>query len=163
MSLLFDTSPSEDGKQRRKPRRRQGPEPIQSEVEPSVSIPAFVAPKRTLGAVDEGVACADESCGAACHDIVEADRGWWNLECCFCGTGQWIKAIDNRLDAKKETPKRDASEVFVFPEGQRFGGKTINEVFAVKPEHVRWAAQFEQDSAVRKACQTWLDAREAAL
>lgn len=163
MMLLFDTSPEDDGKRRRKNARRPTQAPQPADHEPSVSIPAFVAPRKTLGRVDDGVPCGDDACGASCHDIVDADRGWWNLECCFCGTCQWIQAIDGRLDAPKEPPKAEEPAVFTFPEGQRFGGKTIDEVFAVKPEHVRWAAGFEQDDAVRKACKTWLDSRKAAL
>jgi len=151
MNLLFDTSPQGDPP-KKKARKVAGATQIEE---------AYVAPRRppikpkTLGRVDEGVACLDQNCQAECHDITDEDRGWWKLECCFCGTGQWIPA-EKRPEPAVE-PAGDG--VFRFPEDTRYPGLTPAEAAASCPRHREWfayAAKNHPDEAVKKACQTYL-------
>jgi hypothetical protein len=156
MSLLFDISPSDDHKKSRKPRPAAA-EAAAPEQEPSVqSPPALLS---IIGLVDKDVACLDESCASECHDIIDSDRGWWRLECRLCGTGQWIPAIDGRLEERKSAPRTGA---FTFPDG-RHAGKTVEEVAARRMDYVVWAAKHDRDEETRKACEFWLASNPAAL
>ncbi len=151
MSLLFDTSPQEDSP-RRKGRRKAVQ---QAAEEPSISLPATCHFRQTLGRADDAVACIDSRCLAECHDITDEHRGNWLLECCFCGTGQWIPAIDGRLKEPAAPAVADAGG-FVFPEGQRGAGCTVADYYQKSPSYVRWAAENEPNEEIRKACQTYL-------
>ena len=116
MSLLFDTSPQEP---ERKKAKKRAVEPAPPAPGPAAaSLPAVAIPP--LGRLDEGVACLDTSCQAECHDITDEDRGQWRLECCFCGTGQWIPVIRGHLP-----PPADGGD-FVF-RGGRFDGQTLSQ------------------------------------
>lgn len=158
MSLLFDISPQSDPQ---KKKAKRAAETTQQEE-------AYVAPARPaitpkiIGRVDDGVACLDQNCQAECHDITDEDRGWWRLECCFCGTGQWIPA-----QRMTEEPKEPASDgVFRFPEDTRYPGLTPAEAAAKCPRHREWfayAAKGHPDEAVRNACETWLAANQAGV
>lgn len=152
--LLFDTSPTEDAPRRRKSRKpapAAAPAPAARE-EPATSYATTTA----IGRVDGEVACVDDQCGAECHDIIATEKGRWLLECCFCGTGQWISALDGRLDDPVTVPV--AAGEFVWPEdGSRFAGMTLGEM---KPEVIAWAAKHEANETVRAACETWLAAHE---
>jgi hypothetical protein len=152
MNLLFDTSPQGDPP-KKKARKATAMTPPPEEV--------YVAPQRpvikpkTLGRVDEGVACLDQNCRAECHDITDEDRGWWRLECCFCGTGQWIPA--EKRPAAAVEPASDG--VFRFPEDTRYPGLTPAEAAARCPRHKEWfayAAKNHPDEAVKKACEAYL-------
>jgi hypothetical protein len=155
MSLLFDTSPQEDAPKRKGRRKTASP----AVEEPSVSLPVTCHFRPIIGRVDEGVACIDSRCRAECHDITDTrpeKKGiHWLLECCFCGTGQWIPAIDGRLD-EPAPPVSDAAGEFVFPEGQRGAGCTVAEYYGKSPDYVRWASNNEPNEEIRKACQTYL-------
>jgi len=153
MSLLFDISTQEEPRGGRKKR----PEPVTVEQEPAyVGLPARITARPLLGRLDGEVECLDQSCQAACHDITDLDRGWWRIECCFCGTGQWVPA----KTAKQERPARAATAgEFRFPEGTRFPGLTLAEAVEKNPgceEWLRWAAKHGPDDATKKACQTYL-------
>lgn len=151
MSLLFDTSPQEDAPKRKGRRKAAAP----AVEEPSVSVPVTCHFRPIIGRVDEGVACIDSRCQAECHDITDEHRGQWLLECCFCGTGQWIPAIDGRLDGPAPPARASAGE-FVFPEGQRGAGCTVAAYYEKSPDYVRWAAANEPNEEIRKACETYL-------
>lgn len=151
MSLLFDTSPQEDAP-KRKGRRKAA---ASAAEEPSVSVPVTCHFRPIIGRVDEGVACIDSRCQAECHDITDEHRGQWLLECCFCGTGQWIPAIDGRL-GEPAPPASTAAGEFVFPEGQRGAGCTVAAYYEKSPDYVRWAAANEANEEIRKACETYL-------
>lgn len=156
MSLLFDTSPTDEPTQKRRSRR---PEVTEAVVEQEPSIQAPCIPLAVIDRVDGEAVCLDEACAAACHDIIDSDRGWWRLECCLCGTGQWIPAIDGRLEERKPRPQHGA---FTFPDG-RHHGKTIAEVAASRPDYVSWAAKHDQDEETRKACETWIASNGGSL
>ena len=146
MSLLFDTSPEEP--QKKKPRKRAvEPAPPQA---PAAYVPpaGAVAP---IGQLDSGTPCLDESCQAECHDIAEEIKGQWLLECCFCGTAQWIPAIRGHL-----APPAEGAD-FVF-RGGRFDGQTISQTSrsARGLDYIKWAAAEHPRPAVKKACETWL-------
>ena len=151
MSLLFDTSPQEDAPKRKGRRTAAAP----AAEEPSVSVPVTCHFRPIIGRVDDGVACIDSRCQAECHDITDEHRGQWLLECCFCGTGQWIPAIDGRLD-EPAPPASTAAGEFVFPEGQRGAGCTVAAYYEKSPAYVRWAAANEPNEEIRKACETYL-------
>lgn len=157
MSLLFDTSPQEDSPKRKARRQRAAP----VAEEPAISLPMACHSRKIIGSVDEGVACVDSRCRAECHDITDEHRGQWLLECCFCGTGQWIPAIDGRLDGPERPQAAGASE-FVFPEGQRGAGCTVAEYYGKSPDYVRWAAKNEPNEEIRKACETYLASLSAS-
>lgn len=151
MSLLFDTSPQEDAPKRKGRRKAAAP----AAEEPSVSVPVTCHFRPIIGRADEGVACIDSRCQAECHDITDEHRGQWLLECCFCGTGRWIPAIDGRLD-EPAPPASEPSGEFVFPEGQRGAGCTVADYYQKSPSYVRWAAENEPNEEIRRACETYL-------
>lgn len=106
-----------------------------------------------IGTIDHTYRCADEKCGAECHDILDEEGFEWRIECCFCGAGQRVRAIRGHLK-----PKGDG---FVFIDG-RFEGKTVDEA-AAEPrglDYVKWAAEHHKRQAVRNACKTFLDNRK---
>ena len=147
MSLLFDTSPQEP---ERKKAKKRAVEPAPPAPGPAAaSLPAVAIPP--LGRLDEGVACLDTSCQAECHDITDEDRGQWRLECCFCGTGQWIPVIRGHLP-----PPADGGD-FVF-RGGRFDGQTLSQTSrsARGMDYIKWAAAEHPRPAVKKACETYL-------
>lgn len=150
MSLLFDTSADEPQRQKKARRPPVAEEPAAAEV----FVPAaLVAP---LGRLDEGVACLDTSCQAECHDILNEDCGQWRLECCFCGTAQWIPVIRGHLP-----PPAEGAD-FVF-RGGRFDGQTIAKASRSSRglDYIRWAAGEHTKPAVKKACETWLASMSA--
>lgn len=156
MSLLFDISPGEPARQKRSSARvKTTPaesitDPIKREVSPP--RPAIKA----LGRLDHTHECADSRCRGSAHDIIHENRGEWLIQCCYCNTCQWVPVIKDHLAPK--------AEAFTFRDG-RFAGLTIDEA-AEQPhglEYVAWAAGEHKRDAVRKACQTWLDSRQAAL
>ena len=147
MSLLFDTSPEEP--QRKKPRKR-AVEPAAAAPAPAVAtMPAVAVPP--IGRLDSGTPCLDESCQAECHDIWEDLKGQWLVECCFCGTGQWIPVIRGHLP-----PPAEGGD-FVF-RGGRFDGQTIAQSARTERgmDYIKWAAAEHPRPAVKKACETWL-------
>lgn len=149
MSLLFDVSPEEPAR----PKRRRAV----AATEPARPAPAArTYEATTLGRLDGQVACLDQTCRAEAHDIVEEDGGHWRLECCLCGTGQWVPARPGVL--------APASTRFVFHSG-RFAGLSIDEA-AMQPrgmDYVRWAAAEHPKKAVRSACERWLAESGAGL
>lgn len=147
MSLLFDTSPEEPQKRR----TRKAAPPVAEEPAPQkpfIYIGEAVPP---LGRLDDGVACIDQRCQAQCHDILDEDRGKWLLECCFCGTGQWVPVVKGHLP-----PPADGAD-FVL-RGGRFDGKTIGEAARSSRgmDYLTWAAKEHPRPAVKKACETYL-------
>lgn len=152
MSMLFDTSPQDDAPKRKSRRKPAADQPATVSPEPELRLPEAFGDRPILGRVDGDVACLDSACRAECHDITDEHRGRWRLECCFCGTGQWIPAIDGRLDE----PPKAASIDFVFPAGQRGAGCTVAEYHKVSPEYVAWAAKNEPNEIIREACETYL-------
>ena len=151
MNFLFDTSPQKNSAKRRKLRQQSTPLVDQ----PTIAMPKTFHFRLIIGRVDDGVACVDQSCLAECHDITDDHAGQWRLECCFCGTGQWIPAIDGRLDEQKK-PQAASGGEFVFPEGQRGAGCTVAEYYEKSPNYVCWAAVNEPNEGTRKACEKWL-------
>lgn len=147
MSLLFDTSPQEPERKKAKKRAAEPAPPAPGPA--ATSLPAAAVPP--LGRLDEGVACLDTSCQAECHDIVEEIKGQWRLECCFCGTGQWVPVIRGHLP-----PPAEGCD-FVF-RGGRFDGQTIAEASrsARGLDYIKWAAAEHPRPAVKKACETYL-------
>ena len=146
MSLLFDTSPDEP--QKKKPRARKA-EPEKAPEKTPIYIGNWAPPP--LGTLDAGVPCIDSTCLAECHDVTDEDRGHWRLECCFCGTGQWIKAIPGHL------PEPAEGGDFVF-RGGRCDGLTIAEAARTARgiDYIKWAAKEHPRPAVKTACEKWL-------
>lgn len=143
MSRLFDDEPRR--------RRKAAPDPL-----PAAAPPTVASEVTTLGRFDDRVACLDQTCQATTHDIVAEDRSRWRLECCLCGTGQWVPAVPGVLAPQ--------SARFVFASG-RFGGLSIDEA-AMQPrgmDYITWAAQEHPRQAVRKACESWLAQSGAGL
>lgn len=157
MSLLFDISPSEESP--RKPSRRRA-EPEKPEEKPAFAptrAPRFVVVPKALGRIDHTYQCIDASCQAACSDILIEEGGYWFIECCFCGTKQWVPMVVE--DAEEETPLGQEESVFRLPMGIRdeFVGMTMEEVSAAGGDwYIKWAAEKCRNSAVRAACQTYL-------
>lgn len=154
MSLLFAILPGEDGKRRRQKRRIEATPAC---AEPAMQIPAVH--RAIIGRVDGDVSCADSMCGGGgVHDIIDSDRGMWLLECWSCGTGQWIEAIDGRLD-RRQTAK--ASDPFEWPQdGSRFSGKPFS---SLPRQFIAWAAENDGNEDTRKACQTWIASTAATV
>lgn len=152
MSFLFDStiqSPQEPTRTRRKARRPAAvPEPSRSGFQP---LAIAVAP---LGRLDDGVVCLDANCQGECHDIVEERSGRWFLECCFCGTGQWVRATPGHL------PPPPKESEFRLRDG-RFAGMTLDEVGRAQRglDYIQWAAAEHPRHAVREAAKTWLASR----
>ena len=160
MSLLFDVSPEEPGKKSKSKAKTPSLPRPSAVLEKPEKAPIYIGkPASILGRLDDAE-CIDESCQAQAHDIV--DEGMvdlkgngikepaWHLECCFCGTGQWVAVIKGHL---KEKPVE-----FTFRDG-RFAGQTIAEA-ATHPrgmDYLTWAAAGHPRQAVRESVRTWLD------
>jgi hypothetical protein len=159
MSLLFETSlPPEDQKRpARRARKRADDRVCQNEFVSTFSLPVSIGDIRPLGRIDHTYACADDACGAECHDILDEDRGQWLLECCFCGTKQTAKAIAGVI----QEPEPDA---FRFRDG-RYAGQTLDEAAATPrgADYLAWAAESHPRPAVREAVKTWLAKRSGGL
>jgi len=154
MSLLFDISTQDEPRKKKRGKKKppaQGVREESSYVAPARKVPA----RALLGRLDGEVACIDENCLAEAHDITDEDGGWWWLECCFCGTGQWVPA----LKTKPNKTEKPASGEFRFPDGTRYAGLTVAEVVeqdAGCREWMVWAAKKGPDEATKKACETYL-------
>jgi len=163
MSTLFDLGGDESAKRGRRPKRPKEAV-VAVEIDVAITPPLLaggVAP--ILGRIDD-VACADESCGGEAHDFIEI--GWaeidgsdrkrraWKIECCFCGTGQWVAAREEQPEKEDKKPSGE----FVFP-GGRYPGMTVAEAAAqpCSAEYLEWAAADHPKPEVRKAVRTWLD------
>jgi hypothetical protein len=162
MSTLFDLGADESRK--KKKRARPAPASVAVEAEAGLRPPGAagdVAP--IIGRLDD-IACADESCGGEAHDVIE--RGWaeidesgkkkkaWKIECCFCGTGQWVAAREERPAEEEKKPSGE----FVFAAG-RYPGMTVSEA-ASQPgaiEYLKWVSEHHKEQAVRESVRTWLD------
>lgn len=94
-------------------------------------------------------ACADGACGGTTNDIIDEAGGQWLLECCFCGTKQWVPAIKGYLKPRQEE--------FRFRDG-RFAGLTITEAHLEPrgPDYLKWAAESHPRPMVREAVKTWI-------
>lgn len=147
--MLFDLGP-EDPVQQKKARRKAAA--IAAEAVEPKPVVHWVAQK-PLGVIDEVFECVDSRCQAGIHDIVDEVDGKWLIECMFCGTGQWVKAIRGHLKPQ-----------FVFQNGD-YAGQRIDAV-AETPRglaYVEWAAQEHKIEAVREACQKFLDSQSPAV
>lgn len=153
MKTLFEMpagDPADEKKgKKRKPEPKVEPEAV-PEFRVSVPLAAMI-----LGTIDEGVVCVDQTCQATAHDIVEEAGGRWFVECAFCGTGQWIKAVKGHLKPQKG--------VFVFKTGD-YAGQTIDAVGATPRGrgYLEWAAEGHKNPDVRAASKTWLASRPDA-
>jgi hypothetical protein len=147
MSLLFDTSPDEP--QRR--RGRKAAPPVAEEPVPQKPLIYIGEAVPALGRLDGAVACLDQNCLAECHDILDEDRGQWRLECCFCGTGQWVPVVKGHLP-----PPAEGADFLL--RGGRFDGQTIGEAARSSrgQDYIAWAAKEHPRPAVKKACETYL-------
>ena len=156
-SLLFDTSlPPEEQSPSKKKRARATAGP-RHEVEELPKKPLIFRDIRPLGRIDHTYACADDACGAECHDILDDDRGQWLLECCFCGTKQEAKAVAGVI-------QEPAPDTFRFRDG-RYAGQTLDEAAATPrgADYLSWAAESHPRPAVREAVKTWLAKRSGGL
>jgi hypothetical protein len=143
--MLFDIAPDEPSRDKKAKRR---PAVVEKAVAVAPAVPAVShAAQRPLGVIDEVFECVDSRCCASIHDIVEDIDGRWLIECMFCGTGQWVRAIKGHLKPQ-----------FVFPSGD-YAGRRIDEV-STTPRglaYVEWAASEHKSEPVRAACQKHLD------
>lgn len=150
MSLLFDISPEEPKRTKTGRGRGRGlAEDAAHEASSATAyapLPAAVA--AIIGRIDHTYQCL--SCDAECHDIIGDARGQWLIECAFCGTGQWVKAIKDHLWPRERG--------FVLHKG-RFAGLTLDEVEAQPRgvDYIVWAAAEHPSPAVKDACKTHLD------
>lgn len=152
MSTLFDVTPDEPTKGKKRPKVV----PLAEAEEKTQKSPYILGKSaaRILGRIDGVYECAYEACGAKTLDIIDELRGEWTLECCFCGTITRDPAIEGHLK-----PKQDE---FVFRDG-RFEGQTIDEALSHPRgrDYVEWAASSHPRQAVRDACRKRLDAISA--
>lgn len=151
MTLLFDISPEEP--ERKKSRRKA----VAEQPAPEKTEESFFAPARDLqimGQVEDIYTCPDETCLATYHDIIDEHKGRWLIECCFCGTGQWVWAVDGVLREP---------DAFVFRDGV-FEGLSIDEAVCRENgmDYVQWASEKHKRPAVKEACKKWLDAHRSA-
>lgn len=157
MSTLFDISPDEPVRRSSaRARKKDVPPPAENQEVKKAPFIYRQSPVKVLGRLDHTHECADSLCRGSAHDIIHEDRNEWMIQCCFCHTCQWVPVIKGHLQPKPEA--------FTFRDG-RFAGLSIDEA-AEQPhglEYVAWAAGEHKREAVRKACQTWLDARKVAL
>jgi hypothetical protein len=152
MSTLFDVTPDEPVKGKKRPKVVPPAESDEKTQKSPYILGKSAA--RILGRTDGVYACADEACGAMALDIIDDYRGEWTLECCFCGTISREPAIEGHMK-----PKEDE---FVFRDG-RFEGQTIDEALSHPrgKDYVEWAAASHPRPAVRDACRKRLDAVSA--
>lgn len=163
MSTLFDTSPLEPADKPKvrarvpnaRARVRVGPPISETPPEKGHSFLGQISVGPPLGRLDDVVVCIDQTCQAAAMDIWEEDGWQWYVECSFCGTGQWVRAIRGHLKPRERE--------FVFNDG-RFAGRTVAQAFAMPrgQDYVEWAAKSHQREAVRAACQKHLDSLRPA-
>lgn len=154
MNFLFDVSPTEP--QRRKSRKRAAEQPVESEKPSFVPKPKSSGIHRVLGKLDHTYQCLDQTCQATCNDIWDEHDGYWYIECCFCGTGQYVPALIDDVEAEEQ------EDVFRFPAGGReeFVGMTLDEVSTAGGDYyIEWAAGRCKDMAIREAAKTWLASR----
>jgi hypothetical protein len=156
-TLLFDTSIPPEEQKPSKQRRARATAAPQPEAEAVPKKPLIFRDIRPLGRIDHTYACADDACGAECHDIIDDDRGQWLLECCFCGTKQEAKAISGVI-------QEPAPDAFRFRDG-RYAGQTLDEAAATPrgADYLSWAAESHPRPAVREAVKTWLAKRSGGL
>ena len=157
--LLFDistdaTAAPEDVKKKTQ-RRKKAADAVVVE-EPAPTGPSWIVLPAMLGKLDGHYECCDESCGADALDIIDERDRMWLLECCFCGTRFWERAVAGVLEqpAGKEFRLR----------GGRFDGLTFAEVLT-RPhgaEYIAWAAAEHPRKAVKDAAKTWLAENPAA-
>ena len=152
MPLLFDVSPEEPTRKGSARSRRPAAEETPKADEFVPPVMTAERPLLPIGRIDHTYACPDARCLAECHDIVAEDDGDWLIQCCFCGTGQWVRAIKGHLKPREQE--------FRFTAGTR-QGMTIDEAAATPNgmDFVEWAATEHKSEAVKNACQTWLDTR----
>jgi hypothetical protein len=159
MSLLFDISPTDEPQ----PRKSKKPAPkrqADAEAAKASFVPAFRRLADFLGKIDGEVECLDQSCQGKCHDVTDKSRDQWRIECCCCGTGQWV---DAREEPESEDEVGTTQGCFTFPTG-RFIGLRLEEA-ATHPrwaEYCKYAAKNHADQAVRETCQKWLADNPAA-
>lgn len=153
MTLLFDISPDEPQKSKKRRARviegAQNPKP----EEPKKPLIYREIALKAIGKLDGVHRCLDQRCQGAAHDILHEDRGEWLIQCGFCHTAQWVPVIEGHLSPKEEG--------FVFRDG-RFAGMSIDEA-ATHPrgvDYIAWAAKEHDRPAVRSACETWLANRK---
>jgi hypothetical protein len=147
MKTLFEMPAGDPVDEKRGKKRK--PEPtVEPEAVPEfrVSVPLAAM---ILGTIDEGVVCIGQTCQATAHDIVEESGGRWLVECAFCGTGQWIKAVKGHL--------KPQNGVFVFNTGD-YAGQTLDAVGSTPRGmgYIEWSAENHKIDAVRVASKTWL-------
>ena len=144
--LLFDTSPEPKKTKRVAAPQSPAAEPYR---------PIYISPPERLGTYDDAP-CADSNCHGSASDILDELRGQWLLECCFCGTKQWVPAIKGHLEPRQEE--------FRFRDG-RFAGLTIAEASREPrgPDYLKWAAESHPRPMVREAVKTWIASHPAGV
>lgn len=159
--VLFDVSPADgDGRKKKKARARATGRAVSDGVKEPEKSPSFIGNSATtrvikpIGKIDDTYQCIDSRCQAYCHDILHEEAGMWFLSCAFCGCTQWLRAIPGVIQPREEQ--------FQLRDG-RFSGMTLDEVSREPhgPEFIRWAAKSHQRDAVKAACKTWLDQKNA--
>jgi hypothetical protein len=164
MSTLFDL-PQDDPKPRRMVRAKSTTA-VEKEQHTFAPTGTIDAPVKILGWLDHGHECVDERCRGSAHDIIceglsDIDNNGrkkpaWLIQCCFCGTSQWVPVIKGHLEPKPAA--------FTFPDG-RFAGLTIDEA-ATRPQGVDcirlWATTGHRRPEVKTACETWLARNQSA-
>jgi hypothetical protein len=153
VSTLFDISSDEPVKGRKKNTARAAV----VGAEKSVAASPYIG-KVALGALGkyDDAPCIDSNCRCSASDIIDEHRGQWLLECCFCGTGQWLPAIKDYLKPRQEA--------FRFRDGL-FAGLAIDEVILEPrgPDYLKWAAESHPRPMVREAVKTWLASRHSPV
>lgn len=154
MTLLFDVHDSDGGgkkKSRKRPKAEVAVEVAVSHVPRSYGS----ASPRILGKIDHTYDCADAACGTQCHDLMLEEKGEWYLVCAFCGTGQWVPALEIEPEA---VPAADEG-VFRLPDGGRFSGLTLADVERLEDgaAYIAWAAKSHKQEDVKEACRIHLD------
>jgi hypothetical protein len=159
MNHLFDISPDEPTRKRgsRKPTGAvfSTSEPV---AEKTFSYLGKLPVKAILpiGRADDLFDCGDGRYGARCHDILHEHKGEWYVECCFCGTAMWVKAVAGHLKPREAE--------FVFRDG-RFAGMTVFEA-ACQPrgeDYIAWCAANHKRDAVRAACKKHMDDKKPTV
>lgn len=150
MSTLFDVSPEE-------PTRRRGKRQVGNAVPTAPEVPSDprIVVRPPIGRYDEAV-CADESCGASAHDVLDEVKRAWLLECCLCGVQQWVPAIAGYLKPREEEWR--------FHEGL-FAGLSIAEA-RLEPrgaDYLKWAAESHPRPIVREAVKKWIASNPGGL
>ncbi len=159
MSLLFDISPTDEPQKKtsRKPRKTR----VSQESVDNSAVDLRLGSAVFLGRLDGDVECVSKSCRGTAHDVTNNGKNGWRVECCFCGTGQWIEApacdADESATESLCAGDGDGDGVFRFPDG-RFAGMTIEDA----SKHPRWreycafAAAHHENRSVSDTCKTWL-------